>query len=279
MLLYCIMNQVSSFVFRWGFAMGAALMLAGCPAFYPELKTPLRNAQNGQALDPSPPSDLKWIEFKSAVIPHLTRDGRRWGNELSDGLPDPYVKLLVNDSELLKSTAQSNTLEPTWPNAPSGNFRIRKNDRVRVEVWDARVMNDRPIGIRDVGRLDVEDMMRDELDIETASGVRVRIAFEPAHGRIGYGFYYELRTYDVYITRLFEESPASRAGLRVGDQVLSIDGRPTRDMSKEELRSAFNAPRAKGIRLMIKHADGTEVEMTLKEGAIYPLFRELHNNQ
>lgn len=260
---------------RWAGLVAAALLVVGCPAVFPEIKTPMRNVRDGQPLDPSPPSDLKWVAFKGARIPALTRDGRRWGNDLSDGLPDPYVKLLVNGGELLQSTVQRSTLEPTWPDAPAGNFRLRPDDRLRVEVWDARVINDHPIGIRDVGRLTPEDMTGDELDIETESGVRVRLAIEPARGRIGYGFFYELRTYDVYITRLFEESPASRAGLRAGDQVLRIQDRSVRDMSEAEIRSAFNAPRTDGILLAIKHADGSEVELTLKEGAVYPLFREV----
>ena len=260
---------------RLACAAGAAVLLAACPAVYPEVKTPLRVVHTGQALDPSPPSDLKWIGFKGASIPSVTRDGRRWGNELSNGLPDPYVKLLVNGGELLQSTVQKGTLKPTWPDAPAGNFRMRDDDRLRVEVWDARVINDHPIGIREVGRIGAEDLTGEELDVETDSGVRVQIAIEPAHGRIGYGFFYELRTYDVYITRLYEESPASRAGLRAGDQVLRIDGRSARDMSEGEIRSAFNAPRAEGLKLAIKHADGAEVEMKVKEGAVYPLFREV----
>ena len=178
--------------------------------------------------------------------------------------------------ELLQSSVEKGTLKPTWPDAPSGNFRIRDDDRLRVEVWDARVINDHPIGIRDIGRLGAEDMMGNELDVETDSGVRVKIVIEPAHGKIGYGFFYELRTYDVYITRLFEESPASRAGLRAGDQVLRVQDRSVRDMSAGELRSAFNVPRPEGMLLAIKHADGAEVELTLKEGAIYPLYREMN---
>lgn len=260
---------------RWACAVGAAALLSACPAVYPEIKTAMRDVRAGQVLDPSPPSDLRWIAFKGATIPSLTRDGRRWGNELSSGLPDPYAKLLVNKGPLLQTTVQKGTLKPTWPDAPAGNFRLREEDRFRVEVWDARVINDHPIGIRDIGRLDSADVGSGELDVETESGVRVQIAIEPARGKVGYGFFYELRTYDVYVTRLFEESPAARAGIRPGDQILRINDKLARDMSDGEIRTAFNAPRPDGVRLAIKHADGAEVELVLKEGAIYPLFREV----
>jgi hypothetical protein len=209
-----------------------------------------------------------------ATIPATTRDGRKWGNELSSGLPDPYVKILVNRGILLETSSQKKTLNPTWPNSPAGNFRIRDEDRFRVEVWDARVINDAPIGIKDIGRLASETVSGDELNLETDSGVRITIGIEPAKGKVGYGFFYEHRTYDTYITRVYEESPANRAGLRPGDQIVRIDGKLVREMSEGHIRGAFNASRPEGLQLAIKHADGTHRQLTLKEGAIYPLFRE-----
>jgi hypothetical protein len=255
--------------------LGAAALLSACPAVYPEIKTPMRDARAGQVLDPAPPSDVRWIAFKKATIPSLTRDGRRWGNELSSGLPDPYAKLLVNKGPLLETTVQRATLQPTWPDAPAGNFRLRQEDRFRVEIWDARVINDHPIGIRDIGRLDSADISSGVLDLETESGVRVQVAIEPAHARVGYGFFYELRTYDVYVTRVFEESPASRAGIRPGDQILFIGEKLARDMTEGEIRTAFNASRPEGVKLTIKRANGARVDLVLKEGAVYPLFREI----
>ena len=256
-------------------AAGAATLLAACPAVYPEVNTPLRDVQPGQPLDPSPPSDLKWIAFKGATIPAFTRDGRRWGNELSSGLPDPYAKLLVNGSELLRTTVQRGTLKPTWDDAPAGNFRLHPDDRLRLEVWDARVINDKPIGVHELGKLDSEDSVLDAIEVETDSGVRIKLALEPAHGKIGYGFHYELRTYDAFITRLFEESPATRVGMRAGDQILSVAGKLTRSMDDGELRSAFGIPRLEPLPVSLRHADGAEVTVELKQGAVYPLFREI----
>jgi hypothetical protein len=249
-----------------------APLLSACAAVYPELKTPMRDARAGQVLDPAPPSDLKWIGFKGAKIPALSRDGRSWGNELS-GAPDPYAKLIVNGMEVIRTNAQKRTLEPTWPDSPAGNFRLQPDDRVRIEIWDARVINDHPIGMRDVGRIDTNQVL-EELEVETDSGVRVRLAIEPAHGILGYGFYYELRTYDVFVTRVFEESPAARAGIRAGDQLLAIEGRAVRAMTEDQVRSALNTPRMGPLRLTVRHQDGAEVSIKLAEGAIYPLFRE-----
>src|SRR6185437_14625347 len=97
------------------------IALAGCPAVYPELGTRTRPMAPGAQLDPPPPSDLHWIKFVSARIPERTRDGRPWQ---PNGKASPYAKLLVNGVELIKSGTQSDTLEPTWPEGPHGNFKV-----------------------------------------------------------------------------------------------------------------------------------------------------------
>ncbi len=225
-------------------------------------------------MDPAPPNDVRWLSFRAATIPQLTRDGRRWGNDLSSGLPDPYAKLLVNGVEILRTTVQKGTLTPTWPDAPAGNFRIGPNDRLRVELWDARVINDQPIGIRDIGRLDSDTSALPELNVECDSGARIRLAIEPAHGLIGYGLYYEMRTYDAYVTKVFSESPAARAGIAVGDRIDTLDGTPVRTMDEGQLQGVFNRPRTQPLPVTVTHQDGSQVSVTMKRGAVYPLFRE-----
>ncbi|MCL2824156.1 MAG: PDZ domain-containing protein [Polyangiaceae bacterium] len=239
----------------------------------------MRELREGQVLSPAPPPDVRWISFTGATIPALTRDGRKWGGDLSSGLPDPYAKLFVNGGLLLQSTIQTGTLTPTWPDAPRGNFRLHKDDRFRLEIWDNRVINDRPIGVRELGGIIVTEVFSERIDVETGSGVRMILATEYARGRVGYGFFYELRTYDVYVSKLYAESPAARAGMRKGDQILMIDGVDVRDMNEGETRTALHSRRTDGVKLAIKHADGTRVDMTIVEGAIYPLYSEVGSFQ
>jgi len=235
----------------------------------------MRPLAGAQVLDPPPPADLRWVAFKGANIPQLTRDGRRWGNDLASRKPDSYAKLLVNGVELLRTNVESNSLSPTWRDSPRGNFRIQANDRFRIELWDARALNDHPIGVKDFGTLRSEFTANDEIEVECESGAHVTVADEPAHGRVGYGFYYEMRTYDLYVTRVFEESPAARAGMRVGDQLLGIQNKPPREMREGEAQSLLNSQLPAGLELSLRHEDGAIVTVHIKEGAIYPLFREV----
>jgi hypothetical protein len=250
----------------------AFAVLAGCAAVYPELKTPVRSAESRQI--EAPPSDLHWIAFKGATVPMETRDGRKWGGGLGRAAPDPYAVLYLNGKVLLKTSSQANTLTPTWPDGPAGNFRVTRNDRFRVELWDSNALNDHPIGIKEVGSLD-ESLDRGEAEVECDSGARVVLAFEPAHARVGLGFYYELRIDEVFVTRVYEQSPAGRVGIKPGDQILSLDGKPITGMKSSEVQSILNTPRMDGLAMKIRHRDGQELAVRPTEGAIFPLFSEM----
>jgi len=258
-------------------SLGRALIFAAplwaCSAVYPELQAPLRTPR-GPEVEP-PPAGLKWLAFKGATVPEQTRDGRKWGGDLGRAAPDPYAILYVNGKPLLKTTTHPNTLQPTWPDAPAGNFHVGPNDRFRVELWDSNAINDHPIGIKEFKELSEDEERRGEVDLECDSGARVRVAIEPAHSRHGLGFYYELRVGEVFVTRVYKESPAGRAGVRPGDQILMLDNKAVAEMKKGEVQSIINTPHLEGMQAKIRHPNGQEATVTLKEGAIFPLFSEM----
>ena len=261
---------------RRGAAVGALLaaggLLSGCPAVYPELSTRTRKLAAGtETRDPPPPDDLRFVKFVSARVPPKTRDGRTWDQVLGS-LPDPYAKLLVNGKEVLRTPAQSDTLEPTWPGAPAGNFKITSEDKLRVELWDSNAINDKPVGVRDVGHVSEEHRLNKQIRVELEGGGELVLAFEPAHAMFGLGLWFELRTDSCYLTRMLEGSPAERAGLLRGDQVLRIGDREVAKLSADEIRSAFNSVPSTGLPLLLRHPDGATLTVTLKEGPIYPEF-------
>jgi hypothetical protein len=263
---------------RWGwpgFAGVAALgvFLGGCPALYPELPTRTRKVMEGQNLDPPPPETMRWIKFVSARVPPKTRDGRPWDKVLGS-LPDPYAKLLLNGKDLLRTPPQSDTLEPTWPTAPRGNFRIVPEDELRVELWDANSLNDLPIGVREIGRPSEEARLTKIIRSELEGGGEVVIAFEPAHAMFGLGFWFELRTSSSYVTRTLEGSPAQRAGLQKGDEILRIADRQVSTMTADDVRSALNSVPSTGIQMLLRHPDGTTLTVVLREGPIYPDYAQ-----
>jgi hypothetical protein len=258
---------------RCAASLALALGLAACGAVYPELTTPMRMPVAAQQIDPPPPPDVFWVAVLDGVAPERTRDGRTW-QELGGKLPDPYVVLFLNGKEFLRTNPQSNTLHPTWPDSPRGNFRVQRGDKLRVEMWHEALVRT-PICVKNVGG-DVDDWVETrKIHLNCEGGAEINIAWEPAHARIGYGFYYELRTENVHVSRVFEESPAARAGMKVGDQIVSVNGNLTRGMKAGEIQGFFNAQRTEGVEIEFSHGPGQNTTVTLKEGPIYPLFSEV----
>jgi hypothetical protein len=63
--------------------------------------------------------------------------------------------------------------------------------------------------------------------------------------------------------------------MRVGDQLLGIQGKAPREMREGEAQSLMNSQNPNGLELSVRHEDGSIVTVRVKEGAIYPLFREV----
>ncbi|WP_437619445.1 PDZ domain-containing protein [Sorangium sp. So ce1151] len=250
---------------------GLLLAAGGCSALFPELESRLHAPPPGQELHPPPPEDVRWLRVLSAQIPERTRDGRAWDPEVG-GLPDPYVRVLVNDVELFRTAVQSDTLEPTWPGGPSGNFHVSPEDRLRVEVWESDPLVDKPIGLRDIGRPTDSQRAAGEIQVDLDAGGSLTLAFQPAHARVGLGLWYQLYSGSAFISRTAEGGPAERAGLRKGDEVLEIAGRPVRRMSVAEIRGTLDAVPRGGLVLVVKHATGATERIRVHAGPVYPLF-------
>ncbi len=249
------------------------LGLLGCGAVYPQLETPVRNPPPHVTLAPPPPEDLLFLKFAGAVIPARTRDGRKW-DSVGGSLPDAFAKLIVDGKVILETPVQSNTLTPTWPDQRRANYHVRMGASARVELWDSNPINNHPICQADVPELHGEASNDLPVQVNCNSGAELKLIVEPAHGKLGMGLYYELQREEVAVTRVLSESPAARAGLVRGDQLLKIQGKSVKAMGDGEAQSLINANAVTGVNLLVRKRDRSEVELTLKEGAIYPVYGE-----
>ena len=172
------------------------------------------------------------------------------------------------------TVVQANTLTPTWPDQKVGNYRIPHGVPVRVELWDSNAINNHPICVESIGNLLAEVNDEQNLELRCDSGATIEIVVQPAHAKFGLGLYYELGTDDVHVTRVVGESPAARAKLTRGDQLLRIQGRDVKSMDPETVRSLINANVSTGVTFAVRHADGSQSDVTLKDGPIYPTADE-----
>jgi hypothetical protein len=251
-----------------------ATVSVGCGAVFPEVATPLRAPPPGFRFEPPPPGDVYFVRFKQAVIPKKTRDGRRW-DSVGGEAPDPLAKIIVNGKDLIVTPLQSDTLNPTWPDQELANYRIRGTDRVVVELWDSNPLNNLPIcseAITDIGAAALSD--EPFLEINCDNGGRIELVVQPAHGKLGLGISYELRTDQAFFTRVLKESPGGRAKLRSGDEILSVQGKPVAGMEEGKLQSLINANAALGVKLSVRSGDDPPRDVTIKDGSVFPLYDE-----
>lgn len=248
------------------------LGLSGCGAVYPEISTPVR-AAGTRRLEPPPPSDLVFLKFANAHIPKHTRDGRQW-DSVGGSAPDPFAKLLIEDKEILLTPVQANTLSPTWPDQKVGNYRIPSGVPVRIELWDSNAINNHPICVETIGNILSEVSEEQNLDMRCDSGATIELVVQPAHAKFGLGLYYEIGSDEIHVTRVIVESPAGRAKLMRGDQLMRIQGRDVKSMDADTARSLINSNVAAGVTFAIKRLDGSSMDVTLKDGPIYPTVDE-----
>jgi PDZ domain len=244
-------------------------------ALYPQVQTPLRPAPEGKELNPPPPAELLFIGVRGAEIPRRTRDGRDW-DELGSHKPDPFAKVFFGERELFRTETQTDTFAPTWPLTPTRNFRVPPGEVMRVELWNDNPINNQPICVRIVDDVREAAGETGEFSLDCEGGGRIQIEARPGRPKFGLGFTYQLREGGASITGILEQSPAERAGLRAGDELVEVAGKPVSGLSPEALRSAINANARQGLELKVR-APGKgspSRAVRLEEGPIYSLELE-----
>ena len=259
----------------WGISgvCAAALMnCLGCAAIYPEIDTPIGPPPNAETPSPAPPDDYVYLYIKSARMPSQTRDGRKWGKG-GEGLPNPYAILFIDGTEINRTAVEENTLQPTWPNQKKANYQMPSKRRLRVEVWDDHGLFPHPICLKEMQNL-ASYVDIGEAEIDCDGGAHITLGVEPAHAVWGLGFYFALGNSTAYVTRVIAASAAGRAGLKDGDQILSIMDRRVAEMEGGEIQSLIRSNSATGVEIGISAAPGPSRFVTLKDEAIYPLVQD-----
>jgi hypothetical protein len=54
-----------------------------------------------------------------------------------------------------------------------------------------------------------------------------------------------------------------------------LDNKSIAEMKSGEVQSVINTPHLDGMQARVRHPNGQEATVTLKEGAIFPLFSEM----
>ncbi len=82
------------------------------------------------------------------------------------------------------------------------------------------------------------------------------------------------------ITKVLENTPAQKGGLKVGDQILAIDGQPTANLSLEKAINLLRGKTDTQVNLRIVHEGKNALNIILtRTPIINPIFAEVYYNR
>jgi hypothetical protein len=252
-------------------ALIALLSLPACSAVYPRYSTAYRPAPPGLAeggeLSP-PPDAVQRIAVIRGEVPRTTRDGRAWDD---DAGPDPYVVVLRNGDEVFRSRVLQNTLRPEWdPQRDYADIWVRDGDTLRVEFRDDDGLSYDPIGVGEVRGIPSDARNGGVWLMRLEGRPVVELRATPPPPQLGMGVTYEYRGDALLVTEVQQAGPAYAAGLRVGDRITAIQGRPVSAMGELEVRQAMDRGSMGDVSLVVARDRGAPTEMTVRRDAVYP---------
>ena len=89
-----------------------------------------------------------------------------------------------------------------------------------------------------------------------------QMQIETAGHYAGIGIYLGIKDERLTVISPIPGTPAARAGLRAGDRIVAVDGRPTADMSQDEATGLIRGPKGTPVRLTIER-DGQQLEVEI----------------
>lgn len=241
------------------------LLAVGC--VYPRRSTSLSPAHASRE-GLNAPAYVVAFTIVSAQTPARARGDLAWDD--GGGLPDCYVRVYRNETQVFESSTLFDTLEPRWNETLPRNLYIPPDADLRFEVWDRDTVGGDPVGVyRNRGLPDhaVPGALA-LIPLDSGATLTVRVDAPRAHRGVGIEEY-ELQPAALVIRTVAPYSPAARAGLARGDRIVAIGERPIDDLSDAEAASALSLAQDRRHALRVTREDGAEREVELDEGHVW----------
>ncbi|MEM9067048.1 MAG: PDZ domain-containing protein [Myxococcota bacterium] len=237
----------------------------GCA--YPRRSTslsPVPPTTNVQA-----PPDLLRLRFTSAVIPPRQRGDSSWDD---DGTPpDVFVRVYRNDEQMYESPIAEDTLAPAWEDAVTENLRIGGTDRVRIELWDSESIRlSEPIGIWRGRGLPSTALPGADARVMLEGRAELQFRVVPPEAHRGTGILeYEVRSSALYVTEVVPLSPAGRAGITEGTQILAIDGETIDALGEASAAGKISMASSRSSSVTVLRPDGRREDVQMDTGYVW----------
>ncbi len=239
-------------------ALLVSVMVAGCA--YPRRGTALSTVRDSAGL--SSPSDVVRIRFLSAQISPRERSGLEWD---SDGTgPDTIIRIYRDDTLIYESEPYPNSIAPEF-GFTSGNLSLPASSVVRIELWDDDGLTAATIGTWRGRGLPQNALPGADaaLMLEGRSQLMFRVVHPQAFRGVGIEEY-EYRGESLKVLSVIRRSPAGRAGVEVGDEIVSVGTQKIDDLDEVRAASAISMAGSRPTTITVQR--GTEREVLELDG-------------
>jgi hypothetical protein len=244
-----------------------ALAIGSVGCVYPRRETALSPVARIVGLA-NPPAHVYRLTIVRARVGPLQRGGLPWDDDGSTG-PDVYVRVLRDGEVVLRTETLANEFEPEWNVTTERNVYLPPSAELRIEVWDEDVFGGDPVGIYNNRGLPLNAQPGADASIflDTDSVLTLRVERPQAHRGVGIAEY-EVRPESLAIVRVLTHSPAGRAGLEPGDEIVAIGEEQIADLGAGEAASALSLAQTRQVPLTVRRA-GEEREVVLDRDYVW----------
>jgi hypothetical protein len=183
--------------------------------------------------------------------------------------PDPFIRLYRGDELVWESEPRFDTLAPEWNVTLPANVLFPSSTPVRIEVWDKDGLEHDPIGIiRSLGLPSnaLPDALA-QLRLDTDAILTMRVRSPVPHRGLGLSLY-EFRGDHVLALEVTPESPAGRAGLQAGDQIVAVGDSSVDELGEARTASALSMAVQERKSLTVKR-NGSQRILELDRGYVW----------
>lgn len=192
-----------------------------------------------------------------------------WDSQ-GDGLPDPFVRVYRGEELVFETDPQNDTLTPRWDASLPRNVRLPPDQPIRIEVWDSDNVGNDPVGIYNGRGLPSNAVAGGDARIMLEGGSWLTVRADAPRPHRGVGIEeYEVRPDALVVARVLPFSPAGRAGIEPGDQIVGIGDQRVSSMSDGEAASALSMAASRHSQLTVKDSDGRERQVDLDRGYVW----------
>ena len=204
----------------------------------------------------------------AANIQPLQRSGHEWDE--GNGAPDPFLRVYRNDELLWESRPVQNETNPEFNQRAPTNLRLPSNANIRLELWDADAAGEDPIGVWSGRGLPPTALPGANARVLLEGRSWLTISVDDPRAFRGLGLTrYEQRSDRLEVLEVEANSPAGRAGLVEGDEIVAIDSRRIQDLPPGRAASEISLSGSRQARLTIRR-DGVEEILELDGGFTWP---------